>query len=79
LGEKLQEKFDTAIELIAGSGGVFEVSVNGFNIFSKKKKWAFPHCERDLRTYPPSITSLSKLNRKCPVIHDNYAAIQTLR
>ncbi len=30
------------VELIAGSGGVFEISVDGSNIFSKKELNRFP-------------------------------------
>ncbi len=40
--DELQSKFDGEVELIAGSGGVYEVEVDGKNIFSKKKLNRFP-------------------------------------
>ena len=36
LGAELQEKLGAEIELIASAGGVYEVVVDGRNIFSKK-------------------------------------------
>jgi len=41
----LQQKFNAEIELIAGSGGVLDVSVDGSEIFSKKKTGHFPTAE----------------------------------
>jgi selenoprotein W-related protein len=38
----LRRRFDAEIELIASSGGVFEVTVDGQPIFSKKKLGRFP-------------------------------------
>ncbi|MBZ0267903.1 Rdx family protein [bacterium] len=37
LAEELQREFDTKPELIASSGGVFEVTVDGTLVYSKKK------------------------------------------
>ena len=42
LGESLKKKYDAEIELVAGSGGVFEVQVNGELIFSKRSLNRFP-------------------------------------
>jgi selT/selW/selH-like putative selenoprotein len=38
----LRSRFSANVELIAGSGGVFEVVVNGKEIFSKAKLNRFP-------------------------------------
>ncbi|MCK5070253.1 MAG: Rdx family protein [Desulfocapsa sp.] len=40
--EELNDEFDADIELIASDGGVFEVVVDGKNIFSKKSLSRFP-------------------------------------
>jgi len=45
LGDKLHEKLKAEIELIAGSGGVLDVAVDGSEIFSKKKTGHFPTAE----------------------------------
>ncbi len=42
LGAELQNNYQAEVELIAGSGGVFEISVNGKDIYSKKKTGHFP-------------------------------------
>ena len=42
LGDELQTAFGAEVELIASSGGVFEVDVDGKNIFSKKALSRFP-------------------------------------
>ena len=42
LGDELQAKFGAQVELVGGSGGVFEVDVDGKNIFSKKALNRFP-------------------------------------
>ena len=42
MGEELAKKFETDVELIPGSGGALEVSVDGREIFSKKKIGHFP-------------------------------------
>jgi len=42
LGDHLQREFGAEAELIAGSGGVFVVSVDGREIFSKVKAGRFP-------------------------------------
>ena len=43
LREELQNKFNADVEIIEGSGGVFEVDMNGNNIFSKKELGRFPN------------------------------------
>ena len=42
MGDELSDKLGAEIELIAGSGGVFEVQLDGREIFSKKKEGRFP-------------------------------------
>jgi len=44
LESKLHAAFpqDIEVELIAGSGGVYEITVDGKNIFSKKQMGRFP-------------------------------------
>jgi len=38
----VKEKFKTNIELVASSGGVFEITVDNKLVFSKKKEGRFP-------------------------------------
>ncbi len=47
MGDELNKKFGAEIELVAGSGGVFEVSLDGKKIFSKRKLNRFPE-EREV-------------------------------
>jgi selenoprotein W-related protein len=42
LAEQIEAKVGLRSELIKGHGGVFEVTVNGKSIFSKKKLGRFP-------------------------------------
>ena len=43
LKSEIEQKFEgSEVELVAGSGGMFEVSVDGQLIFSKKKLDRFP-------------------------------------
>jgi len=42
LEDELRDLFGAEVELIASSGGVFEVDVDGKNIFSKKSLSRFP-------------------------------------
>ncbi|MCH7887366.1 MAG: Rdx family protein [Candidatus Marinimicrobia bacterium] len=42
LAAEIETKFDVKSELIASDKGVFEVVVNGENIFSKKQLGRFP-------------------------------------
>ncbi|MBU0680334.1 MAG: Rdx family protein [Proteobacteria bacterium] len=42
MGDELQAAFDARVQLTASSGGVFEVDVDGKNIFSKKALGRFP-------------------------------------
>ena len=43
LRESIESKFGIKAELIKGSGGVFEVSLNNSLIFSKKELGRFPN------------------------------------
>ena len=43
LRESIQNKFNADVEIIEGSGGVFEVDMNGNNICSKKELGRFPN------------------------------------
>ena len=43
LRESIQSKFGVNAELIKGTGGVFEVSLNNSLIFSKKELGRFPN------------------------------------
>lgn len=42
MGDELQAAFGAKLKLIAGSGGVFEIDIDGKNIFSKKALNRFP-------------------------------------
>lgn len=42
LGAEISDKFDSEIDLIPGSGGVFEISLDGNKVFSKKALGRFP-------------------------------------
>ena len=42
LEDELNNEFDADVELIASAGGVYEVVVDGKNIFSKKALNRFP-------------------------------------
>lgn len=41
--EELRNKFDANVELIAGSGGEYEIVVDGKKIFSKRELNRFPN------------------------------------
>jgi len=56
LRDQLQSEFGANIELIAGAGGVFTVTANGIEVFSKKKSGHFPE--------PDEIVILLKQNSK---------------
>jgi len=45
LGERLKSELGAEIEYLKGSGGAFEISVNGGKIFSKKALHRFPEEE----------------------------------
>jgi len=45
LGDQLQSEFGAEVELIAGSGGVYIVAVDGQEIYSKAKSGRFPEPE----------------------------------
>jgi selT/selW/selH-like putative selenoprotein len=42
LAAEIEQKFGTSVELIKGQDGVFEVSVDGKIVFSKKSIGRFP-------------------------------------
>ena len=42
MGDELKKKLDAEIELIAGSNGIFDVSVDGAMIYSKFEEGRFP-------------------------------------
>jgi selT/selW/selH-like putative selenoprotein len=42
MGDELKKNLDAEIELIAGSNGIFDISLDGEMIFSKFKKGRFP-------------------------------------
>jgi len=42
LGDELKKDFDAEVELVAGSGGIFEVVADGREIFSKAATGRFP-------------------------------------
>jgi selenoprotein W-related protein len=52
LGDELKRELNADVALIAGSGGVYEITVNGKNIFSKARAGRFPE--------PGEIVSLVK-------------------
>ncbi len=45
MGDELKEKFGAEIELIAGSNGIFDVTVDGKMIFSKFDQGRFPQAD----------------------------------
>ncbi len=42
MADELKELPGCKVELVEGSGGIFEVDVNGQNLFSKRKTGRFP-------------------------------------
>jgi len=42
LGDELKRELNADVELVAGSGGVFDITANGRQIFSKGKSRRFP-------------------------------------
>jgi len=54
LGAELAQQFKAEIDLVAGSGGVLDVVVDGTEIFSKRKAGHFPTIEELI----PLITAL---------------------
>jgi len=45
MGDELEKNLGVAIELIAGSNGVYDVAVDGKTIFSKFEQGRFPQTE----------------------------------
>lgn len=45
LGDELKKKFEAEIELVAGSNGVFDVSLDGNMIYSKFEEGRFPQTD----------------------------------
>ena len=58
LRDSIEKQFGAKAELIKGSGGVFEVSLNNSLIFSKKELGRFPNENEieDLIEYYESVT-----------------------
>lgn len=48
MGDELKKKFGADIELIAGSNGVFDVSLDNTMIYSKFEKGRFPQTDEIL-------------------------------
>jgi selT/selW/selH-like putative selenoprotein len=49
LAEEINLKFkDVTVDLIEGSGGVFDISKNGENIFSRTREGRFPEVDEIL-------------------------------
>ncbi|HCN06676.1 MAG TPA: hypothetical protein DIT01_02005 [Lentisphaeria bacterium] len=42
MAEELEKEFDVTVEFEVGSGGVFDVTVDGKQVFSKHKVGRFP-------------------------------------
>ena len=42
LGDEIKKEVDAEIELVAGSGGVFDISMDGRMIFSKSEQGRYP-------------------------------------
>lgn len=42
LGDELKKKFGADIELVAGSNGIFDISLDGNMIYSKSEQGRFP-------------------------------------
>jgi selenoprotein W-related protein len=49
MGDELKKKFGADIELIAGSNGIFDITVDGNIIFSKFKQKRFPQADEVIR------------------------------
>jgi len=49
MGEELQKNLAVEIELIAGSNGIFDVTVDGRMIFSKYEQGRFPQADEIIR------------------------------
>ena len=45
MGDELKKNLAAEIELIAGSNGIFDISVDGKMIFSKFEKGRFPQAD----------------------------------
>ena len=53
MGDEIKKEIDAEIELVAGSGGVFDISMDGRMIFSKFEQGRYPQ--------PDEIISLIKV------------------
>ena len=49
MGDELKKEFGAEIELIAGGGGIFDISVDDNMVFSKFEKGRFPQPEEIVR------------------------------
>ncbi len=50
----LQDKYGAEVELVPGTGGVFEITVDGRLAFSKRAEGRFPTTEEVLALLPAS-------------------------
>jgi selenoprotein W-related protein len=50
MGDELQKEINAEIELVAGGGGVFDISVDGKMIFSKFEQGRFPQPEEIIKS-----------------------------
>jgi len=49
MGDELKKNLGADIELVAGSNGIFDITVNGKVIFSKFKQGRFPQTDEVIR------------------------------
>jgi len=49
LGEELNKNFGADIELVAGSNGIFDISLDGNMIFSKFEQGRFPQSDEIIK------------------------------
>jgi len=49
MGEELQNDLAAEIELVAGSNGIFDVTVDGRVVFSKYEQGRFPQTDEIIR------------------------------
>ncbi len=57
LEDEIKRNFDTEVELVKGSGGVFEVCMNDKTIFSKSQEGRFPTPEEIVSILRQSLFS----------------------
>jgi selT/selW/selH-like putative selenoprotein len=45
MGDDLKKQFGATINLVAGSGGIYDIEVDGRHIFSKQQRGRFPELD----------------------------------